>query len=98
MNKSTTLCIVFGVALITCVVCSPAFAVTIDTLKEPIKDFKSEIFGGWLGAVKIAAFAGGLVMSVARFTFAPAVTGIVATAGIHFFDKYLGDGATGALI
>lgn len=98
MKISTVIYAIFCACLVWCVVDSPAFAVTIDTLKEPIKDFKSEIFGGWLGAVKIAAFAGGLVMSVARFTFAPAVTGIVATAGIHFFDKYLGDGATGALI
>lgn len=76
----------------------PVFAVTVQSLVEPTKDFKKEIFGGWLGVVKVGAFAGGLVMSVFRFTVAPVLTGIGVTTGIVLFDKYLGDGSAGALI
>ena len=76
----------------------PAFAVTITKLQEPIRDLKSEIFGGWMMVVKIAAAAAGIILSAFRGSLAPFGIGAGISAGIHMFDKYLGSGAEGALI
>jgi hypothetical protein len=79
-------------------VLDPSFAVTVEALKEPIKQLKTEIFEGWMMAVKIGAAASGIVMSAFRGSFAPFGIGAGLSMGIHVYDKYLGDGATGALI
>lgn len=76
----------------------PSFAVTVDALQEPIKQLKQEIFGGWMMAVKIGAAAAGIVLSAFRGSLAPFGIGAGLSMGIHLYDKYLGDGAAGALI
>ena len=88
---------VIGSYLLLTYTSDPAFAVTVEALKEPIKEFKTEVFD-WMAGAKILGLVGGLVMAIFRFSAAPALTGVGVTAGIHFFDKYLGDGAAGALI
>ncbi len=75
-----------------------AFAVEIDKLKDPIKDLKKEIFGGWMMVVKIGAAATGIILSAFRGSLAPFGIGAGIGAGTHFLDKWLGDGAAGALI
>ncbi len=79
-------------------VLDPSFAVTVDALQEPIRQLKQEIFGGWMMAVKIGAAAAGIVLSAFRGSFAPFGIGAGLSMGIHLYDKYLGDGAAGALI
>lgn len=76
----------------------PSFAVTVAKLQDPIKDLKTEIFGGWMMVVKIGAAAAGIVLSAFRGTLAPFGIGAGISAGIILFDKYLGNGADGALI
>mgnify|MGYP003559953480 FL=1 len=79
-------------------VLDPSFAVTVDALQEPIRQLKEEILGGWRMAVKIGAAAAGIVLSAFRGSFAPFGIGAGLSMGIHLYDKYLGDGAVGALI
>lgn len=98
MSKSTVIYAIVCACLVWCVMDSPAFAVTVETLKEPIKDFKKELFGGWMGLLKIGAPVAGLALSLFRFSPGPLAMGVGVGVGIVFFDKYLGDGATGALI
>jgi len=76
----------------------PSMAVTVDGLQEPIRQLKKEIFGGWMMAVKIGAAAAGIVLSAFRGSLAPFGIGAGLSMGIHLYDKYLGDGAAGALI
>lgn len=76
----------------------PAFAVTVDSLKEPIKELKKEIFGGWMMAAKIISAAAGLIFSIFRLNLLPFGIGAGISVGIHFIDKWLGEGADGALI
>lgn len=75
-----------------------AWAVTVATLTNPIRELKTQIFGGWMIAIKIVAAAIGLIFSLVRGSLAPAGLGVGLAIGIHFFDKWLGDGAAGALI
>lgn len=89
---------VMGSYLILAYASDPAFAVTVEALKEPMKNLKDDMFGGWMMAAKIGACVVGVVMSVARSSLTPFGLGIGTLAGITFMDKYLGDGATGALI
>ena len=76
----------------------PSFAVTVNALREPIQQLKTDIFGGWMMAVKIGAAAAGIVLSAFRGSFAPFGIGAGLSMGIHLYDKYLGDGTSGALI
>lgn len=76
----------------------PAFAVTIEKLQEPIKELKKELFGGWMIAVKIISAAVGLIISIFRLNLMPFGIGAGLSVGIHFIDKWLGNGADGALI
>ncbi len=77
----------------------PSLAVTVEALKEPISNLKSEIFGAWMVAVKIAAMAVGIVLSAFKGSLAPFGIGAGLSMGIHLYDLYLGeDIAAGALI
>lgn len=76
----------------------PAVAVTIEKLQDPIKELKKEIFGGWMIAVKIISAAVGLIISIFRLSLMPFGIGAGLSVGIHFIDKWLGNGADGALI
>jgi hypothetical protein len=73
-----------------------ALAIPVEALKAPMQDLKKEIFS-WMMAVKIAAVAVGGIVSVAKQSVMPLGIGAGITAGIHFFDKVIGD-ASGALI
>ena len=75
-----------------------SWAVTVTELLEPIKQLKEEIFGGWMMVVKICAATAGIVMSAFRGSLTPFGIGAGLSAGIHLYDKYLTDGASGALI
>jgi hypothetical protein len=76
----------------------PVLGVTLEALKEPIKSLKGNVFGGWMKVVQLASLAAGCVVSVYKQSLAPMGLGAGTTLGIHLFDSYLGDGATGALI
>lgn len=82
--------VVWGVFLIAS---DPSFAIQVEELKVPIKGLKDEMFGGWMFAVKIAACVSGAVVSVFKQSLAPMGVGGGIGAGIHFFDKWIGDGA-----
>ena len=75
-----------------------AWAVTVVELADPIRGLKTQIFGGWMMAIKIVAAAIGLIFSLVRGSLAPAGLGVGLAIGIHFFSAWLGDGAAGALI
>lgn len=76
----------------------PTLAVTVESLQEPIRSLKTEIFSGWMMVVKICAATAGIVLSAFRGSLAPFGIGAGLSAGIHLYDRYLGDGAAGALI
>lgn len=96
LKKAFYLILAFG--FIYCFVTEPAFAVTIEKLQDPIKELKKEIFGGWMIAVKIISAAVGLIISIFRLSLMPFGIGAGLSVGIHFIDKWLGNGADGALI
>lgn len=96
VKKLFYLTIAFAFAF--CFVTEPVFAVTIAKLQEPIKELKKELFGGWMMAVKIISAAVGLIISIFRLNLMPFGIGAGLSVGIHFIDKWLGDGADGALI
>ena len=75
---------------------SDVYAITVDTLRAPMQDLKKEVFS-WMFAVKIASAAVGGVFALAKQSLTPFGVGGGIAAGIHFFDKWIGDGA-GALI
>ena len=75
-----------------------AVAVTVVELADPIRGLKTQIFGGWMMAIKIVAASIGLIFSLVRGSLAPAGLGVGLAIGIHFFNAWLGDGAAGALI
>lgn len=96
IKRTFYLAILFG--FIYFYVTEPAFAVTIEKLQDPIKELKKEIFGGWMIAVKIISAAVGLIISIFRLSLMPFGIGAGLSVGIHFIDKWLGNGADGALI
>ncbi len=104
MQKAKTLLqqnvplLVLSVALIVCVTTAPAFGVTVEDLRAPIKDLKDTIFGGWMWIAKIGAAVGGCVMAVYQRDIIPLATGAAVGLGIHFYDGYFGDASAGALI
>lgn len=72
---------------------SDAFGISTTELKEAMQNLKTEAFS-WMFAVKIAAGVVGAAFSVARQSVTPFGIGAGVVAGIHFFDKYIGDGAS----
>ena len=89
-----TLVMSVGISCLT----DPAFAVTVAKLQDPIKELKQELFGGWMNVVKVCSVAIGILFSAVRFSLLPTGIGAGIGASIHFFDKWLGTGADGALI
>lgn len=76
---------------------NPAEAITVDSLKAPMQDLKKEMFDGWMWGAKAIAGVVGAGFAMAKQSLAPFGIGIGTAAGIHFWDKYIGDGS-GALI
>lgn len=67
-------------------------AVSVDALRAPMQNLKTEVFS-WLFAIKIAAAAVGGAFSLMQQSLTPFGVGAGIAAGIHFFDKYIGDGS-----
>lgn len=81
-----------GIALIAVYLASPELqAISVAELKEPMQNLKKEVFT-WLFAIKIAAAAVGGAFSLMQQSLTPFGIGAGIAAGIHFFDKYIGDG------
>lgn len=72
-------------------------AITVDSLKAPIVELKKEMFDGWMFVAKIAACVAGVGFTIAKQSLAPFGVGGAVGAGIHFWDKWLGDGS-GAIV
>ena len=88
-NRAIFCCaIIVGVGLLS----TNAFGISVDELKAPMQDLKKEAFS-WMFAVKVAAGVMGAAFSVARQSITPFGIGAGVVAGIHFFDKYIGDGS-----
>ena len=90
--------LIFGGLLITVVMISPSFGVTVDALKEPIKNLKMNIFGGWMMPVQIVGMAASIVFAYMKQSLVPVGMGVGGVVSLNFFDGYLGDGAAGAVI
>ena len=97
-NYKSAFLLMIGAFFVICLFTDPTWAVTVEKLQEPIKDLKKEIFGGWMVALQICAAAMGILLSIFRGSLAPFGIGGGITMGIHFLDKYLGDGSSGAFI
>ena len=97
-NKLKSLFFFTGLILGYLVFSNSSFAVTVEELQAPITALKSEIFGGWMKVVQIAAATSGIIMSVFRGSLTPFGIGAGLAVGIHLYDGYLGTGAAGALI
>ena len=97
-NKFKILFYFMGLILGCLVFSNLSFAVTVTELQAPITALKSEIFGGWMKVVQIAAATSGIIMSVFRGSLTPFGIGAGLAVGIHLYDGYLGTGAAGALI
>ena len=67
-------------------------AISVDALKVPMQNLKTEVFS-WLFAIKVAAAAVGGAFSLVQQSLTPFGVGAGIAAGIHFFDKYIGDGS-----
>lgn len=93
-NPTMTLC--WMMLLVVAFVTTDAGAEVV-SLQEPIKGLKKEMFGGWMHVVQIMACVVGAVVSVAKQSPVPLGVGAVITAGIKFFETFLGD-AGGALL
>ena len=68
-------------------------AISVNELKAPMANLKTEVFS-WLFAIKVAAAAVGGAFSLVQQSLTPFGVGAGIAAGIHFFDKYIGDGST----
>lgn len=75
------------------IISAQAFGISVDSLKSPMQDLKKEAFS-WMFAVKVAAGVMGAALSVARQSVTPFGIGAGVVAGIHFFDKFIGDGSS----
>lgn len=77
-------------------VSTEVYGISVDALKVPMGDLKKEVFG-WMFGVKVMAVAVGGAFALAKQSLMPFGVGAGITAGIHFFDKFIGD-ASAALI
>ena len=67
-------------------------AVPLDTLREPMKAMKKEVWS-YMFAIKVGAAIVGAIGSAIQSSLTPLGIGAGITAGIHFFDGVIGDGA-----
>lgn len=90
-------CLYFGLAALTVLVMSePLLGVPLADLKAPLKAMKDEVWS-YMFIVKVAATVVGGCFSVMQQSVAPLAVGAGITAGIHFFDKVIGDGSAALL-
>lgn len=85
--------VIYGVVIGVGFLSTHVFGISVQDLKAPMQDLKNEAFS-WMFAVKIAAGVVGAAFSVARQSVTPFGIGAGVVAGIHFFDKYIGDGSS----
>lgn len=74
----------------------PLLGVPVGDLKAPLKAMKEEVWS-YMFIVKVAATVVGGCFSVMQQSVTPLGVGAAITAGIHFFDKVLGDGSAALL-
>ena len=98
VNKRVAMGAMLIAGIVMASICDITLAVEVADLAAPIRTLKTQIFGGWMMAIKIIAAAIGLIFSLVRGSLAPAGLGVGLAIGIHFFNAWLGDGAAGALI
>ena len=98
MAKQNAPMLIVGGLLITIVMISPSFGVTVEALKDPIKNLKTNIFNGWMMPVQIVGMAASIVFSYMKQSLVPVGMGVGGVVSLNFFDGYLGDGAAGAVI
>ena len=68
-------------------------AIPLDTLREPMKAMKKEVWS-YMYVIKVAATVVGGIFSVVQQSLTPLGIGAGITAGITFFDGVVGDGST----
>ncbi len=68
-------------------------AIPLETLREPMKKMKKEVWS-YMYVIKVAATVVGGVFSVLQQSLLPLGVGAGITAGITFFDEVVGDGST----
>jgi hypothetical protein len=93
LKQNAPALIVLGI-LIVCVMTAPTFGITVKELRDPIKNLRDDLFGGWMWVAKIGAAVGGCVMAVYQRDVVPLATGAAVGLGIHFYDAYFKDSAT----
>ena len=81
-----------AVLLIASTLIDHSYAITVDSLKEPMKGLKSEMFDGWMFGAKIVACVAGVGFTIFKQSLAPFGIGAGVGAGIHFWDKWIGNG------
>lgn len=67
-------------------------AIPLESLREPMQNMKKEVWS-YMFVIKVAAAVGGAVFSVVQQSLMPLGLGAATSAGIHFFDGMIGDGA-----
>ncbi len=85
------------VVLVSIALIDPSSAVGVNELKAPIAELKKEMFDGWMWVAKIGACVAGVGFTLFKQSLAPFAMGGAVSAGIHFYDKWLGE-VTGALV
>jgi hypothetical protein len=72
-------------------------AVPLESLREPMKAMKNEIWS-YMFAIKIGAAVMGCIMSVLNSSLTPLGLGIGISAAIQFFDSIIVNDAAAALV
>lgn len=85
-------------AVMTCVMMSPSFGVTVEDHQAPTRSLKSNVIGGGMMPFPVINIAVDIGFSFFKQSFLPIGLSVWSVAGIHFFESYLADGAAGALI
>lgn len=91
LNRGFIYGLIGSLVLISLIDC--AEAVTVESLKAPIQDLRKEVFGGWMFVVKMISIVFGAIMVIVKQSIVPFGIGAGGAAGIHFGDKWLGDGS-----
>ena len=84
--------LLFSFTLLLFLLISDGHAISVESIKAPMQDLKKEVFS-WMFAVKIASAAVGGAFALAKQSLTPFGVGAGIAAGIHFFDKWIGDGS-----
>jgi hypothetical protein len=87
--------ITFSVAMLLLFSGMDTFAVTTDSLRDPISKFKTEAFD-WGMMIKIISVVAGSAVAAVTSSIKPLGGGVAVAAGLSFFENYIN--VTSALI